>query len=129
MVQVHPVIPFRGNIYTYRSKVENIVDGDTIDLFVDLGFETWKHVRIRLADIDTPETRTTDLIEKAAGLAAKEYVVSRIPVGTEVRLISTSYDKYGRVLGYIWLLDSNGQMLISINDELLNLGYAKPYGS
>ena len=62
-------------MYIYNAKLDRVVDGDTVDATVDLGFDTWKHIRVRLVGINTPETRTRDLEEKARGLAAKDFVI------------------------------------------------------
>ena len=62
-------------MYIYNAKLDRVVDGDTVDATVDLGFDTWKFIRIRLVGINTPESRTRDLEEKARGLAAKDFVV------------------------------------------------------
>ena len=62
-------------MYTYNAKLDRVVDGDTVDATVDLGFDTWKFIRIRLVGINTPESRTRDLEEKVRGLAAKDFVV------------------------------------------------------
>ena len=89
-------------MYEYRCKVLRIVDGDTVDVDIDLGFGIWMHrERIRVMGIDTPESRTRDLTEKAFGLAAKEFVKSLMPIGS-MQIIKTQKDKtgkFGRVLG------------------------------
>ena len=92
-------------MYEYNAKVLRIVDGDTLDVDIDLGFGVWIHKeRIRLEGIDTPESRTRDLEEKKFGLLSKEYVRNLLPVGSIVKLICKSYDskgKFGRILGDI----------------------------
>lgn len=89
-------------MYKYRCKVLRVVDGDTVDVDIDLGFGIWVHrERIRVMGIDTPESRTRDLTEKAFGLAAKEFVKSLMPIGS-MQIIKTQKDKtgkFGRVLG------------------------------
>ena len=89
-------------MYSYRCKVLRVVDGDTVDVDIDLGFGIWVHrERIRVMGIDTPESRTRDLTEKAFGLAAKEFVKSLMPIGS-MQIIKTQKDKtgkFGRVLG------------------------------
>jgi micrococcal nuclease len=89
-------------MYKYRCKVLRVVDGDTVDVDIDLGFGIWVHrERIRVMGIDTPESRTRDLTEKAFGLAAKEFVKSLMPIGSS-QIIKTQKDKtgkFGRVLG------------------------------
>ena len=71
-------------MYIYNAKLGRVVDGDTVDATVDLGFDTWKKVRIRLVGINTPESRTRDLEEKARGLAAKQFVVDIFYVNINV---------------------------------------------
>ena len=89
-------------MYRYRCKVLRVVDGDTVDVDIDLGFGVWMHrERVRIMGIDTPESRTRDLVEKQFGLAAKEYVKSLMPVGS-MQIIKTQKDKtgkFGRILG------------------------------
>ena len=91
-------------MYEYRAKVVHIVDGDTVDLDIDLGFDVWlKKKRIRLMSIDAPESRTRDLEEKVYGMLAKDFVKNTIPVGSDV-IVRTSLDdagKFGRILGEI----------------------------
>ena len=65
-------------MYIYNAKCLRVVDGDTLDATIDLGFDTWKKIRIRLVGINTPESRTRDLEEKARGLAAKDFVVDTL---------------------------------------------------
>ena len=90
-------------MYEYRCKILKVVDGDTVDIDIDLGFGVWLHnERIRLAGIDTPESRTRDLTEKQFGLYATQYVEAKMPVGSSQILRTTEYDprgKFGRVLG------------------------------
>lgn len=89
-------------MYEYRCKILRIVDGDTVDVDIDLGFGVWIHKeRVRLAGIDTPESRTRDLTEKAFGLAAKQFVKDLLPIGSQ-QIIKTQKDKtgkFGRILG------------------------------
>ena len=97
-------------MYEYNAKVLRIVDGDTLDVDIDLGFGVWIHKeRIRLEGIDTPESRTRDLEEKKFGLLSKEYVRSLLPVGSIVKLVCKTYDskgKFGRILGDIELKET-----------------------
>jgi len=90
-------------MYEYRCKIRRIVDGDTVDVDIDLGFGVWlQDERIRLAGIDTPESRTRDLTEKVFGKYASAYVEARMPVGSTQILRTSSYDpkgKFGRILG------------------------------
>ena len=93
---------FRGNVF--EAKVFDVIDGDTVDVDIDLGFDIWiKDRRIRLNNLDTPECRTRDLREKKYGLIAKARMEELLPVDTVVALKSYGIDKYGRVLGDIWL--------------------------
>lgn len=84
--------------YTYRCTLDRVIDGDTIDVHIDLGFDVWLNKqRVRLAGIDTPESRTRNLAEKALGLAAKERLIE-LCNGT-LTLVSHGTGKYGRILG------------------------------
>jgi micrococcal nuclease len=110
----------------YVKKVENVVDGDTIDVTIDLGFDISFSSRVRLAGIDTPESRTKDLKEKALGLEAKEYLKKTLKDAKSV-VIKTekinSSEKYGRILGWVYI---NGDT-VSLNDMMINDGYAWGY--
>jgi micrococcal nuclease len=110
----------------YVKKVENVVDGDTIDVLIDLGFDILFASRVRLAGIDTPESRTRDLAEKALGLEAKEHLKKALKDAKSV-VIKTekmnSSEKYGRILGWIYI---NGDT-VSLNDMMINDGYAWGY--
>ena len=110
----------------YVKSVEKIVDGDTIDVIIDLGFDVLFASRVRLAGIDTPESRTTDKMEKTLGLEAKEYIKHFFKDAKSV-IIKTekmdSSEKYGRILGWVFV---NGDS-ISINDHMIKDGYAWGY--
>jgi micrococcal nuclease len=110
----------------YVRKVENVVDGDTIDVLIDLGFDILFASRVRLAGIDTPESRTKDLAEKALGLESKEYLKKALKDAKSV-VIKTekmnSTEKFGRVLGWVYI---NGDT-VSLNDMMINDGYAWGY--
>ena len=110
----------------YVRKVENVVDGDTIDVLIDLGFDISFSSRVRLAGIDTPESRTTDKAEKALGLEAKAYLKHSIDSAKTV-VIKTekmnSSEKYGRILGWLYL---DGDT-VSVNDHMINDGHAWGY--
>ena len=115
-------------MYEYRvKKVNKIVDGDTIDVDIDLGFDISFSSRVRLAGIDTPESRTTDLKEKALGLEVKEKIKKELAAAKDV-VIKTekpdSSEKYGRILGWVFLDGSD----VSLNQKLINEGYAWTYG-
>jgi len=113
--------------YIYRIKsVTKVVDGDTIDADIDLGFDISLTKRIRLAGIDTPESRTTNLKEKALGLESKEWMKKTL-AGAKDILIKTelpdSTEKYGRIIGHLFI---NGQET-SLNNQMIAEGYALPY--
>jgi len=114
-------------MYEYHvKKVNNVVDGDTIDVDIDLGFDISFSSRVRLAGIDTPESRTKDLAEKKLGLEAKEYVKSKIKDAKEVVIKTEKMDsseKYGRILGWLFLDGSK----ISVNEQMIAEGYAWGY--
>ena len=110
----------------YVRKVENVVDGDTIDVLIDLGFDILFASRVRLAGIDTPESRTKDLAEKALGLEAKEYLKKALKEAKSVVIKTEKMDsseKYGRILGWVYI---NGDT-VSLNDMMINDGYAWGY--
>jgi micrococcal nuclease len=110
----------------YVRKVENVVDGDTIDVLIDLGFDILFSSRVRLAGIDTPESRTKDLKEKALGLESKEYLKKALKDAKSVVIKTEKMDsseKYGRILGWIYVNDDT----VSLNDMMINDGYAWGY--
>ena len=114
-------------MYEYRiKKVTNVVDGDTIDVEIDLGFSVSYAQRLRLAGIDTPESRTTDKAEKVLGLEAKEYLKSKVKEAKDI-VVKTekpdSSEKYGRILGWIYVDGSNK----SINEQMIEDGHAWGY--
>tara|TARA_Y100001951_G_C11143735_1_gene185126 strand:- start:13 stop:399 length:387 start_codon:yes stop_codon:yes gene_type:complete len=114
------------NMYTYKAKLDRVVDGDTIDAHIDLGFDITIHKRIRLAGIDTPESRTRDLEEKKRGLAAKDRLIELLGKGSLV-VESREVGKYGRVLGVLVVYPKNLDLPININDTLVKEGYAVEY--
>ena len=107
-------------MYKYNAKVDRVVDGDTVDALVDLGFDTWKKVRIRMMGINTPESRTRDLEEKKRGLAAKKRLIELLGDGF-FTLQSHGVGKYGRCLGELFVEDTN------INQQLITEGHAVEY--
>jgi micrococcal nuclease len=114
-------------MYEYFVKeVKNVVDGDTIDVVIDLGFDILFASRVRLAGIDTPESRTTDKAEKALGLESKDYLKKHLKDAKSV-VIKTekmnSSEKFGRILGWLYV---NGDTE-SVNDKMINDGYAWGY--
>jgi len=113
--------------YIYRvKKVLKVVDGDTIDADIDLGFDISLTKRVRLAGIDTPESRTTDLKEKALGLEVKEWLKKRLEGAKDI-LIKTqlpdSTEKYGRILGKLYINNEE----TSLNEQMIDEGYAWSY--
>jgi len=114
-------------MYEYFVKeVKNVVDGDTIDVVIDLGFDILFASRVRLAGIDTPESRTTDKAEKALGLEAKEYLKKQLKDAKSVIIRTEKMDsseKYGRILGWVY---ANGESE-SLNNKMINDGYAWGY--
>ena len=110
-------------MYEYSCKIVRVIDGDSIILDIDLGFGLWIHgERIRLYGIDTPECRTRDAEEKAAGFLAKEFVEDALHVGGIYRLQTKEKGKFGRYLGTIYLTDDT-----SINAALVKERLAVPY--
>jgi micrococcal nuclease len=110
----------------YVKKVSKIVDGDTIDVDIDLGFDISFSSRVRLAGIDTPESRTSDKLEKSLGLESKAYLKSAIEAAKTVVIKTEKMDsseKYGRILGWVFLDGSD----VSINQKMIDDGYAWGY--
>ena len=116
--------------YIYRGQLERVVDGDTIDALIDLGFNTWVKRRIRYKGIDTWESRTRDLEEKKKGLATKERNKQLLEEVSSkpgyFRLKSYGVGKYGRVLADIFIMDANG-VQINVNQALITEGHAYVY--
>ena len=109
-------------MYDYKSKCTRVVDGDTIEALVDLGFDTWKSVTIRLDGIDAWESRTRDDEEKVKGLAAKARLIEILDnADNKFILQSHGVGKFGRCLGELFVDDK------SINQQLINEGHAKEY--
>ncbi len=109
-------------MYIYNAKLVRVIDGDTIDAVIDLGFNVWIKKRVRLYGNDTPETRTRDLKEKQAGIAAKKRLQELIDdSGGKFRIQSHGIGKYGRCLGTLFIDETNINML------LLNEGHAEEY--
>ena len=116
--------------YIYRGKLERVVDGDTIDALIDVGFDIWIKKRIRYSGIDTWESRTRDLAEKEKGLQAKarnqELLMKVSSKSGYFRLKSHGVGKYGRVLGEIFIQDAN-ENTICVNNQLISEGHAYVY--
>jgi micrococcal nuclease len=110
-------------MYRYNAKLDRVVDGDTVDALVDLGFDTWKKVRIRMMGINAPESRTRDLEEKKLGLAAKARLIELIESNDFLFILqSHGVGKYGRCLGEIFIDEKT-----SVNQTLINEGHAVAY--
>ena len=116
--------------YIYKAKLERVIDGDTVDALIDLGFDTWVKKRIRYKGIDTWESRTKDLDEKKLGLAAKdrnkELLESVSSKPGYFRLKSYGVGKYGRVLGEVFVKDIEG-IEYNVNQTLIDEGHAYEY--
>ena len=97
-------------MYEYKVRIVKVVDGDTVDVDIDLGFDVWlKDQRVRLYGIDTPESRTRDLEEKKYGKAAAAYLTEKLEIGTPV-LRSYGSGKFGRILGEFWVIEESNDM-------------------
>ena len=117
-------------MYTYKIKLDRVIDGDTIDANIDLGFDISTKKRIRFMGINTPESRTRDLEEKAKGLAAKDRVKQLLEGAKEITLQSHGVGKYGRCLGELFIDMVDGQeklTLESVNELLIKEGHAVEY--
>ena len=117
-------------MYEYRAKINRVVDGDTVDVDIDLGFGVWMHKeRVRMMGIDTPESRTRDKVEKAFGIASKDRLKELLPIGS-IQVLKTEIDrsgedkkgKFGRILGD-FLVDDNRRC----TDILVEEGHAVAY--
>ena len=123
--------PSRKSCYNFRvTKINKVVDGDTIDVTIDLGFDLYKKERVRVAGIDTPEKRTRNLEEKALGIDAtnwlKEKLAQAITGDDELTIrteLSGGIGKYGRLLGWLYI----GDGAVSLNEEMIKQGYAWEY--
>jgi micrococcal nuclease len=117
-------------MYEYNCKIVRIIDGDTVDVDIDLGFAVWlKKQRIRLFGVDTPESRTRDALEKKFGIMAKNFVKGRLPVGS-MQVLRTRMDdsrgKFGRILGEFVMEDTTlNQLLIVTNNGVPYFGQSK----
>ena len=123
--------PSRKRCYNFRVvKIDRVVDGDTIDVTIDLGFDLYKKERVRIAGVDTPEKRTKDLEEKALGLDATYWMKKNLEdtiAGDEELTIRTELKggmgKYGRLLGWLYV----GDATVSLNEQMITEGYAWAY--
>jgi micrococcal nuclease len=114
-----------GKVYEYRAEVVRWVDGDTVDLLVDLGFTVLLRQRFRLLGVDTPETNRK--ASREAGKAAHAYAESLAPVGSVVLVRSRKTGKFGRWLADVYPLGGDGDPLVSVNEALLEAGHAREY--
>ena len=116
--------------YIYRGKLDRVVDGDTIDALIDVGFDIWLKKRVRFKGIDAWESRTRNLEEKAKGLEAKARLIELLDKVSSkpgyFRIKSHGLGKYGRLLGELFIMDTNGNQ-ISINEQLIEEGHAYVY--
>ena len=125
------VPPSRKSCYNFRVvSIDKVVDGDTIDVTIDLGFDLYKKERVRIAGIDTPEKRTRDLEEKALGIDATNWMKGTLEDtinGDNELIIRTELKcgvgKYGRLLGWLYVGDEE----LSLNEQMITEGYAWPY--
>ena len=125
------VPPSRKSCYNFRvTEINRVVDGDTIDVTIDLGFDLYKKERVRVAGVDTPEKRTRDLEEKALGIDATNWIKEKLKDaidGDDDLIIRTELvggtGKYGRLLGWLYIGDGS----LSINEQMITEGYAFPY--
>ena len=118
-------------MYNYNAVLVRVVDGDTVDAMIDLGFDIQVKKRIRLAGINAPESRTRNKVEKKLGLAAKERLIELMEGAANVfEIESKELGKYGRVIGKIYINKLAGKDVITqvcINDILVNEGHATEY--
>lgn len=112
-------------VYTYKANLIRVIDGDTIDAEIDLGFGVFIRQRVRLYGINTPESRTKDLEEKERGLAAKQRLTELLKKQFIIETILNKRGKFGRILGTIYVEDADST--ININQQLVEEGFAKPY--
>jgi len=114
-------------MYQYKCKINKVLDGDTVDIDLDLGFNIiLANQRVRMAGVDTPESRTTNKEEKPRGLLSKKKLAEKLPVGSwqiiETQRSDNNDDKFGRILGIFILQDGT-----KVNDWLIANNYAVPY--
>jgi len=124
--------PSRKSCYNFRvTEIVKVLDGDTIDVLIDLGFDLFKKERVRIAGVDTPEKRTRDLEEKALGLDATNWLKKKLEDtiagdGDELTIrteLVGGTGKYGRLLGWLYINED----LISLNEQMITEGYAWAY--
>ena len=117
-------------MYEYKCRIDRVVDGDTVDVDIDLGFGVWlRKERVRMYGIDTPESRTRDLEEKRYGLAAKAFVLAFLPVDS-MQTLRTKKDgkgKFGRILGEFIVYDTKKSAWRSLNEIMIEEHHAVAY--
>ena len=121
-------------MYEYNAQVDRVVDGDTIDCTIDLGFSTWKKIRVRMEGINTPESRTRDLEEKKRGLAAKDRLIEILRCNNNKCILKVSgLGKFGRALASVYVdtlspISSKTSITeINVNTQLIEEGHAVAY--
>ena len=123
--------PSRKSCYNFRvTEINRVLDGDTIDVTIDLGFDLYKKERVRVAGVDTPEKRTKNLEEKALGIEATNWLKEKLEgaingddeLSVRTELVG-GVGKYGRLLGWLYI----GDELLSLNEQMIAEGYALPY--
>jgi len=118
------------NLYYYRVKVVDVIDGDSVRIDIDLGFEHWVvNQNVRMFGLNAPEIRTRDLHEKEIGLKVKAWVEEKFKENGDYCYMESHYDKsgkFGRILGTFWLKDLDGE-LYNLNELMLNEGLADLY--
>jgi micrococcal nuclease len=117
-------------MYIYKARLDRVIDGDTIDVNIDLGFDIQVKKRVRFVGINAPESRTRDLEEKARGLAAKDRVKTILSENDIFTIESKEIGKYGRVLGKIYLSKMDGKDCLTqvcLNDQLIKEGHGVEY--
>ena len=123
--------PNRKSCYNFRvTEINRVLDGDTIDVTIDLGFDLYKKERVRVAGVDTPEKRTRDLEEKALGIDATNWLKEKLEetingdgeLSVRTELVG-GVGKYGRLLGWLYIDDSE----VSLNEQMITEGYAWEY--
>jgi len=123
--------PSRNSCYNFRvTEINRVLDGDTIDVTIDLGFDLYKKERVRVAGVDTPEKRTRNLEEKALGIDATNWLKAKLEstiAGDNELSVRTELvggvGKYGRLLGWLYVGDSE----LSLNEQMITEGYAHAY--
>ena len=114
----------KETMFDYKCKVKKIVDGDTLDAYIDLGFDVWTTKRIRFMGIDTPESRTRDLTERRYGKGAKHRLVEMLEGNGNIFTVrSHGIGKFGRVLGELFIEEFE----CSVNEQMITEGHAVPY--